>query len=410
MKNYRSERGQALILIVFGIIAMVGLTALAVDGGATYADRRQAQNAADSAALAAALAKVRGDSQWQAKALATAATNGYTNDGVTSTVQVYSPPISGPYATHPKKNEYVQVIVTSHIDTSFARVIGIEQTTNVVQAVARAKPPEVGALFNGNAVVGLDPNGLSFDAWGTSDWYIYGGGLFANKDARAKNNKDNVQFPEGHCVTTVGTPYYFRCSPQQVGVSQYKYPDDIRPLLPPIPPCDGRAYRGADGKLHEQVGKEGRGSRVDHFEDTYAPGLYCIEDAGGNIHGGIIGTGVTFYILDQSFTMKFNGHGYFAASAPTSGPYAGVLMFSDITPNPCTQNVEFRGNGSASNVGTIFMPSACIDDRGNSDVFEDRTQLIGYRVTSNGTGQVRIRYSADDNYKKPQPPAVELVE
>jgi hypothetical protein len=403
MKKNRSERGQALILIAFGIIVLVGFTALAVDGGMTLSDRRQAQNAADSAALAGALAKVRLEGQWQTKALATAATNGYNNDGTTNTVAVYNPPINGSYANN---IEYIQVIITSNVDAAFAPVIGVDQTTNVVQAVARAKPPSPGVLFDGNAVVGLHPSGLSFDSWGESEWYISGGGVFANYDARKKNNKDNVHFLTGECVTVVHGALYFNCPHQYA--PQYVYPDDIIPLLPRIPACNGVAYRGADGKLHPQAGKDG--SQVDHFEDNYAPGLYCITDAGGNIHGTVTGTGVTFYISDTSFTMKYNGHGAMAVQAPTTGEYADVLMFSNITPTPCTQNIHFRGNGSADNVGTIFLPSACIDARGNSEPHNNRTQIIGYQVTANGTGDVYVSYHPDDNYKKPQPPAVELVE
>ncbi len=403
MKTVRSERGQALILIVFGMMALVSLTALAVDGGMTFADRRQAQNAADAAALAAALANVRGENA-AAAALSRANGNGYANDGVASQVLVHNPPISGAYAGD---REYFQVVITSNVETYFAPVIGIEQTTNTVQAVARAKPPTTGALFNGNAVVGLDPNGLSFDSWGTSEWYISGGGIFANYDARKKNNKDNIHFLTGDCVTVVHGALYFTCSPIRYS-RPLQYPDDIIPMLPRIPACNGTAYRGGDGKLHPQAGADG--SKVDHFEDAYAPGLYCITDAGGNIHGTVTGSGVTFYISDTSFTMKYNGGGAMAVQAPTSGEYAGVLMFSNITPTPCTQNLHFRGNGTADNVGTIFLPSACIDARGNSEPHNNRTQLIGYNVTANGTGDVYVSYEDDDNYKRPEPAAIELVE
>ena len=80
MKHSKYERGQALILIVFAIFALVGLTGLTIDGGNVFADRRHAQNAADTAAYAAALAKVRGG-DWQSAGLARAADNDYDNNG-----------------------------------------------------------------------------------------------------------------------------------------------------------------------------------------------------------------------------------------------------------------------------------------------------------------------------------------
>ena len=57
MKHSKHEKGQALILIVLAIFGLVGLTGLTIDGGNAYSDRRHAQNAADAAVLAAALAK-----------------------------------------------------------------------------------------------------------------------------------------------------------------------------------------------------------------------------------------------------------------------------------------------------------------------------------------------------------------
>ena len=56
MKTNRSERGQALVLIVLAIVAMFGFAALAVDIGRLYAERRRVQSAADAAVLSAAFA------------------------------------------------------------------------------------------------------------------------------------------------------------------------------------------------------------------------------------------------------------------------------------------------------------------------------------------------------------------
>ncbi len=100
--------------------------------------------------------------------------------------------------------------------------------------------------------------------------------------------------------------------------------------------------------------------------NDYAAGIYCVYGVGGNYHGATTGTGVTLYIMDTSYTVKFNGGGYIAITAPTTGVYAGVSVFSNITYPVPSQNFEFRGNGSTANIGTIFLPSAVIDFRGNS--------------------------------------------
>lgn len=51
MKKHR-EHGQALIILIFALVAMTAMAGLAIDGGRAYTLRRQAQNAADAAALA----------------------------------------------------------------------------------------------------------------------------------------------------------------------------------------------------------------------------------------------------------------------------------------------------------------------------------------------------------------------
>src|SRR6266516_1277168 len=151
-----TQRGQALILISLAAIGLFAVAGLAIDGSAKYSDRRHAQNAADTAALAGSLSLVNGNTsivygdvqQWQYTALQRADSNGYDRNLVTNRVWVYkctdsktdpaslrygSPVDCGPYEG---KADYVQVAITSHINTYFARVIGINQVHNTVSALA----------------------------------------------------------------------------------------------------------------------------------------------------------------------------------------------------------------------------------------------------------------------------------
>ena len=119
------ERGQALVIITFAIIGLVGITGLAIDGGIAFSDRRHAQNAADTAALAGALAKINAQktmTEYAARtpmriaALDRAEDNGYIHNLVTSTVEVYTcdeidigATCAAPYAGD---SNYIQVIIT----------------------------------------------------------------------------------------------------------------------------------------------------------------------------------------------------------------------------------------------------------------------------------------------------------
>jgi len=54
----RNERGQILVLFALGLVAMIAMVGLILDGGSAFAQRRTEQNAADLASLAAATVQI----------------------------------------------------------------------------------------------------------------------------------------------------------------------------------------------------------------------------------------------------------------------------------------------------------------------------------------------------------------
>jgi hypothetical protein len=90
-----SERGQMLVIFALALVALIGMVGLIIDGGDTFLQRRDQQNVADAAAMAAGYASVNGqDPTAAAQAVATA--NGYENGqgGTTVTVTVGSSAIT----------------------------------------------------------------------------------------------------------------------------------------------------------------------------------------------------------------------------------------------------------------------------------------------------------------------------
>ncbi|MFT3895217.1 MAG: Tad domain-containing protein [Anaerolineales bacterium] len=150
MINFKSQRGQAIILLAFAIVGLVGFGALAIDGGRVLSDRRHAQNAADTAALAAALKKIQGGNTSAVIAAAQnrALSNGYNDTTDLQDVIVNMPPVGGQFNGN---SEYIQVIIKSRVNTAFARVIGRPQVENVVEAVARVQGATSNGSFLGNA-------------------------------------------------------------------------------------------------------------------------------------------------------------------------------------------------------------------------------------------------------------------
>src|SRR5512138_3203626 len=198
----KAEKGQALILIALAAVGLFAFAALAIDGSRVYSNKRHAQNAADTAAMAGALANARGKNITTAaedRALSNGYDGGATND---VTVTIADAPAGVCPAHMPGKD--ITVVIVSTIDTTFARVLGRPTVTSAVTATARSCGSYYGPPFNGNAIVTLAPSGKGFDGTGNPDWTITGGGIFSNStsaNAAYCNGAADISAPS---VTVVG--------------------------------------------------------------------------------------------------------------------------------------------------------------------------------------------------------------
>jgi Flp pilus assembly protein TadG len=133
------ERGQVLVIVVFGMVGLMAAAGLAFDVGRFYSERRFLQNAADAGALAVANALIRGESNADAEAegrdiLARNLTGSPT--GSTATVAT-TPVYSTGHAGDPSyllsgiliSGGDVRVAVSSPVTYTFGRVIGLGSNT-----------------------------------------------------------------------------------------------------------------------------------------------------------------------------------------------------------------------------------------------------------------------------------------
>jgi len=127
---HRDESGQLLIVFTIALVAIIASAGMLIDGGMAWTNRRLAQSAADTAALAAAKSVASGGDTTAATtaAKAIAASNqfpaNYTNCSGTSRtdgVIVNSPPTSGNFAN---LSGYVEVVVERPMRTSFSAIVG----------------------------------------------------------------------------------------------------------------------------------------------------------------------------------------------------------------------------------------------------------------------------------------------
>jgi hypothetical protein len=398
------EKGQALVIIVVSLIGLLGITALAVDGGNSYVQKRAVQNTADTAALGGALARIRGE-DWLQVTYKIAASNGYKNDGTTNVVQVYSPPISGVYAGD---LNYIQVRITSQTPTYFAGILGINQIPVSGEAVARTKRPVITQILEGNAVISLAPTSdckkkRSFDISGESTLDITGGGVFVNSNnptcALTTWGNGSIRLEDG-TISVVGgaaiqkpqllTPY-----PPQTSAAPISYPPPF--LLPKIG-CNKDAAISDDGK--SMSAGDWDGDFPPEGVVGLQPGAYCL---GGDfiVTGALEGNGVVFLISNGLVHLE----GTIKLSAPPNGKYKGLLLY--VPPNN-HHIISLNGAIGSSYKGTILAPGSEIRLKGNESAFGFHSQIIGYRIMSDGMSNIFINYQDDQNYDALTMPEIEI--
>jgi Flp pilus assembly protein TadG len=423
MFKKETEKGQALILILLGIFGIISLAALAVDGGNAFADRRQAQSAADTAALAAALARIN-NQNWQAAGTARATENGYPANGPQSTVTVVSPPTEGKYScaqinnTPPAGdscNEYVQVIIDSSVDTWFAPLVGVDTVNNRVTAVARAKPAITEPMFFGHAMVSLNKKECrAFTINGSSTTTITsdtGAGLFINSDCH--NGGPQSAFAVGSSVVA---PSITIAKPGQFYVQN---PSDLNGTTPgggtqisdikitwPQPTCTGEA---------EETGHKTGIMSPGNYDDNSPfppngikilnPGIYCINDANVSINSDLTGEGVLLYVKEGSITM--NGSANIRLSAPASGQYAGLLFYQPIDND---EGITINGSNQSAWTGMILSPGSNCKLNGSGAPDGLNSQIICDTIDVSGSAAVKIHYSDSQNYDGTVPPQIELTQ
>ncbi len=452
----RFAKGQALILVALAAIGLFGVTGLAIDGSAKFSDRRHAQNAADTAALAGALAK----SQAERNALSDtpitcpnaspspvcqaildaakqrATDNGYDGNLVRSVVSVYRPPQSGVYSNcsdvHFNCNDYVQVVIDSNVKTFFARVIGIGMIHNHVEAVASTISEQNNFNFGGNAIVALKPSGCdALRAQGGSQIKIYGGGLYSNSDDsscsffRQSCPSGSIGVYTNSTETTRGTISMVGSTTSSCGTTyanldsaetQISFPPPYQEIAEPAE-CSQTADLPANYSVTGSGSSKTATLRPGHFSTiplsgqwkniVFTPGVYCVNSALNSPDTMSIDTstpgGIMIYFKPGgSFTFNggsiINLWGINSSNVSSLSAYKGFLMY--VAPDyslGTPPNCKLNGNTDYALQGTIYAPYCAVTIDGTSNTGSFQSQVIGYTVNMAGTANVILTYDSSQN-------------
>lgn len=458
MRSNLREKGQALILVALAAVGLFALAALAIDGSKVFSERRHAQNAADTAVLAAALAKARGQ-DYSSAALARASSNDFGNDA-SSTVEVHlcseaglNPPCEGmPAGTDPA--EFIQVVIRVSTPTTFARVIGREEVTSVVTAIARTQSSGTVPAQGGAALVALAPTGTGIDGQGNILLDVNNSGVFSNSsDGCSMSTGGNTTFSVDTSYSVVGG----HCQNGNIqingpiqGASQLPYPPAID-ITPPSITCSGPGSVNQSGFNYTYSPGSFNGLSVNTTGNViFTPGNYCFN--GSVIINGVAkvsASSANFLVTSGDFQLNgnskltcndvlfhinggtgihFNGNAknecngitFFAStgdvswngtvantfSAPGSGPYAHVLIYM---PYGNTSPLSINGNSGNELTGSIIAVSSNVTLNGNSGTTGLHSAITGYTVTLAGNSNTVINYVPGEQYSPAGPATIELT-
>jgi hypothetical protein len=373
MKNKSSEQGQAIVLLVLLITGLVAIAGLAIDGGRLYSARRNAQNAADNAALAAALAMCSNQNASTA-ALASAATNSFNNNGTTNTVDVNIPPSSGPNAGD---SSYIEVVIDSSETGTISRLVYKGQLAYSARAVGHCTnsslPPG-----NGYALIVLhDDGGPDYDD--PYDRYplkskpggliFVDGNIWVESDSPAGYSSYGHDCGQAHASygvkadagATVGPSIYEDCPPNYINpnpsLNASPMGDPLASLASPQNPggaCNPNLTFDNNDVANLTAGCYNSITVEDNAQVTLGPGLYYfVANTGITLrnNGRMTGTNVMIFINQGDIVMQDSA--IMTISALDSGTYKGMVLFMD------NGNILYVHENAQLTItsGTVYAPN-----------------------------------------------------
>ena len=415
---HNSEKGQAIVFLVIGLVVFLGFVAMAIDGGMALADRRHEQNAADAASLAGG-GKTAKDleihnktaADWSCSdvafamnngeyaAISRAADNNFTISNAGGAEHNYVD------ATCSNTGKYIDMTVEISATTpsNFLQLIFPDALHNEVEAVTRIYPG--GGLASGNAIVALNPDscagasktGAGFR--GDSDTNVTGGGIFSNGCLTGGGSGEVFVVDGAISYNDFFGDDIFTPNAQSV------YPQQIPPESYAIPEPAVAGGQCSDPAAHNISADDLMDLNKDPL--TLDPGLWCITGTknltiNSSATNPFHANGVTIYLV-QDIDLTINGGASLELTAPGDDPdpspaIPGLVIY---IPASNSANLTINGGSDFTFTGTVLAPSTHIKINGNTTDFALHSQVIGWDVVLSGTAMIDVTYEGGENASLP---------
>jgi Flp pilus assembly protein TadG len=404
----RDSIGAVAVIVAITAPVLIGAMGLGSEAGYWYLTQRKVQSAADTAAHGAARRMAAGDDVANMTEMAQylAGRAGVEMDA--ATVLVNQPPASGAFAGN---GSAVEVRVTETVPRLFTAIWTMEPVPITARAVALVQSGGTGC------VLALSDTEGAITVSGSSESTLSLCDMVSNATGTAFVMSGNGSSVSANCIQTVGTAEV--TGNLQVACASLR--EHAAAVADPFADVEEPALTGACQSAI--VGQNNTTTVVSAIEShasgmrsrrycngldlsgnvVFEPGLYLIEggDFRINSNAQISGDGVVFY-LAQGISLQFSGTATLDLSAPTSGPYEGLLIFGSRNSTGVSHTIN--GNVGSTLDGAIYAPTSHLTVSGSAQTSANGcTQFVTGTVTFTGSGSINI--SCED----PAGPSIEIA-
>lgn len=445
---WQDRSGAVLVYVTMGLAVFIGFSALAIDGSYLYLMSNRAQSAADAAALAGA-SQLPDIAAAEATAIEYAEKNlsvdRFGNVLASSDVTFgHWDPDAHLFAQGIEPFDAIQVVVRMSDDNAnpvqlfFANALGFSEARVEAAAIAIGNPTGGAAPA---CIHALNPSAQrAFRKTGTSD--VIGDGCNVQVDSchateafnatgsgsvilAGENGSGTLSVCGGMRLTGATeippAPYSQENTGTSLGDPYDRAPYDAMPAPDEYGGCNYNDFNGS-GRATLHPGIYCGGIRFTGTGTTnFAPGTYYIKDGALRVSGSytLTGSGITFVMTGSNAVIDFSGSSKFSFSAPTTGPYAGFVVFGDpLRPSSSVHNIT--GSSTETFQGIVYLPNAGLKVTGTTGTAlpstgaHDCSVLVADTIEMTGTSSITVGATCTDYVATPPfqngPLALRLVD
>lgn len=401
----RDRRGLSAMTFALCLPVLMGSAGLGVEVSTWLLTERRMQTAADLAANAGAVLLRSGGSDNAVENVAEreAEKNGFDPDAGTMTINL--PPTSGEY----QNDRAVEVVIEATAPRYFTQLFDEEPVRIQVRAVAAYENVQQACI-------------LALDTW-TNDAVIFIGNPTATfsgcvvmsnslaDDSITIAGSADVTAP---CIVSAGGTSVSAeltltsCAAPMEDMPQAQDPYEDLPEPSTAGAC--QTVPGGNPHLPKTIlpGRYCGGLNLSG-EIIVSPGVYVVDGGTFRINANslVTGAGVTFFLTNGA-TVHFNGSAEIDLSAPTTGTYAGVLMYGDRDQGNA-ENV-FNGTADSNMTGALYFPTQQVTHNGNFSGANGCMRIVSRSIDLRGNAGFGTNCAGSGLDAIEVPGAVRLVE